>query len=223
MDFSDWVVYFFMAAISFLIGFVYDCSTHYIKLKQQQQARKDLEKEQLLKISNLKHQINKFEIENKIHHNNLSIESKKQELIDQINKNELEKLIKVKDDQSLEINQLFSLINQQKQSSQLHEIKQGRLVKEIDSIKNELDNQISNSNQLQEQILKKDEMIQLLERKIEAERQALYQLSIEHIEALEKLNLKEGQSETLNKEENDEISDIEEYSEFSDFKENEDH
>ncbi|EGC29853.1 hypothetical protein DICPUDRAFT_84170 [Dictyostelium purpureum] len=210
MDFSDLVVYFFMAVISFLIGFVYDCSILYIKLKQQQQARKDLEKEQLLKISNLKHQINKFEIENKIDHNNLSIESKKQELIDQINKNELEKLIKVTDDQSLEINQLFSLINQQKQSSQVNEIKQGSLVKEIDSIKIELDNQISNSNQLQDQILKKDEMIQLLERKIEAERQSLYQLSNEHIQALEKLNFKEGQSKTLNKEENDEISDIEE-------------
>ncbi|EGC39397.1 hypothetical protein DICPUDRAFT_75071 [Dictyostelium purpureum] len=208
MDFSDLVIFFFIAAISFLIGFIYDCSIRLIELKQQQQAKKDLEKDQLLKISNLKHQI-KLEIEKKIQHNNLLIESKKQELKDQKNKNELEKLIKVHDDQSFEIRQLFSLINQQKQSFQAHDIKQ--------------ENQIKNSNQLQEQILKKDKIIELLEKKIEAERQVLNQLSIEHIEALEKLNSEEGQSETLDKEENIEISDIEENSEISDFKENEDH
>ncbi|EGC29192.1 hypothetical protein DICPUDRAFT_159265 [Dictyostelium purpureum] len=234
----DFVFILILVAISFLIGFIYDSLIKLEQLKKQQKEKKELEKDQLLMISNLNHQIKKCELENKIHHNQLSIESKKQEIVDQNNKSEHDKLIKVRDDQTDEIYQLRSLINHQKQSLQSYGVNQGKLVKEKDSLNIKLDDQIRNSNKLQEQILEKNKIIQFLEKKIETEQQVLIQLSIEHNEALEKLNLKEGELETnnmnyreqdpfdrepLDMDQKSEISSIGEFSEISDFKDDNEH
>ncbi|EGC29803.1 hypothetical protein DICPUDRAFT_84213 [Dictyostelium purpureum] len=194
----DFVFIFFVAVISFLLGFIYNSVAKYVQLKNQLQAKKELEKDQLFKISNLKHQIKKFDLEKKIQHDQLSIQSKKQEIVDQINKSEHVKLNNTIDDQSNEIGQLFSLINQQKQSIHAHGIKQGKLVEERDSLKVKLEDQIIKSNELQEKILEKERIIQMVEKKIEVEQQVLLQLSIENNEELEKLNFKEGQLEENN-------------------------
>ncbi|EGC30721.1 hypothetical protein DICPUDRAFT_83364 [Dictyostelium purpureum] len=199
----DFVFILILAAISFLIGFIYYSLIKLEQLKKQQKDKKELEKDQLLMISNLKHQIMKF-----------------------------------RDDQSDEIYLLRSLINQQKQSLQSHGVNQGKLVKEKDSLNIKLEHQIRNSNKIQEQILEKNKIIQFLEKKIETEQQVLIQLSIEHNEALEKLNLKEGEleknninngeqdpfdREPLDMDQKSEISSIGEFSEISNFKDDYEH
>ncbi|EGC40229.1 hypothetical protein DICPUDRAFT_74147 [Dictyostelium purpureum] len=74
--------------------------------------------------------------------------------------------------------------------SQENNIEQCKLVKERDSLNAKLENQFSKSNQLQEKILEKDQIIQMLEKKLLSEQIAVVQLSCEHKQTLDILNLR---------------------------------
>ncbi|EGC39744.1 hypothetical protein DICPUDRAFT_74729 [Dictyostelium purpureum] len=189
MDILNFGFFFFLVVISLLVGFLYKCLAQIDDLKKQQhqQAHRDLDNDYSLTILKLNNELKSLEIEKRVHHNHLSTISKKQEVIDQKNKSELEKLTNVKNTQSLEIKQYQSLANQQGQQLQDFDIKQSKLVEEKDTLSAKLERQFSKSKQLNEQLVEKDETIQMLEKKLQSEQIAIFQLMSEHKQTLDKL------------------------------------
>ncbi|EGC40264.1 hypothetical protein DICPUDRAFT_74203 [Dictyostelium purpureum] len=192
MDFLNIGSFSFVIIICLLLGFLYKCLNQIEDLKKQnqQQANKELENNYPLTIFRLNNELSGLEVEKRVHHDHLSALAKKQEVLDQKNKSELEKLSNLKNVQSLEIKQYQTLANQQRQILQGNDIEQYKLVEERDSIKAKLENQFRKSNVLEETLSKKDEIIQMLEKKLLSEQLAVVQLSCEHKQAMDKLNLR---------------------------------
>ncbi|EGC37045.1 hypothetical protein DICPUDRAFT_77285 [Dictyostelium purpureum] len=193
MDFLNFGSFFFVVVICILLGFLYKCLKQIDDLKQQeqqQQANKNLDNDYSLTILKLKNELSRLEAEKRIHNDHQKILSEKQEVIDQKNQYEFEKLRNVKNAQFQEISQYQNILNQQRKLSQDNDIEQCKLVEEKNSLKAKLENQFSKSYQLQEELLEKDEIIQLLEKKLLSEQIAVVQLSCEHKQTLEKLNLR---------------------------------
>ncbi|EGC39736.1 hypothetical protein DICPUDRAFT_74721 [Dictyostelium purpureum] len=189
MDILNFSFFFFLVVISLLVGFLYKCLAQIEDLKKQQhqEGQKDLDNDYSLTILKLNNELKRLEIEKRVHNNHLSTTSKKQEVIDQKNKSEFEKLTNVKNIQLLEIKQYQSLANQQGQQLQDFDTKQSKLVEEKDTLSAKLERQFSKSNQLNEQLLEKDETIQMLEKKLQSEQLAIFQLVSEHNQTLDRL------------------------------------